>query len=53
MKMPRKATIILHIVKKNNDDTHESHSHSKVMNVLLKMSKEKHNQSKIHIDEFR
>ena len=53
MKMPRKATIIVHIINQNNEDTHESHNHSKFMNVLLKMSKKKYKHNKIHIDEFR
>ena len=52
MKMQGKA-IIAHIVKINNEDTHESHNYSKLMNVLFKMSKKMHNQSKIHIDDFR
>ena len=41
------------LLKQNNEDTHESHNHSKLMNVLLKMSKKKHKHNKIHIDEFR
>ena len=41
------------LLKQNNVDTHESHNHSKLMNVLLKMSKKKHKHNKIHIDEFR
>ena len=56
MKIPRKATITVYNIvkkKKNNGDTHESHNHSKLMTVLLKMSEKKHNQSKMHIDEFR
>ena len=41
------------LLKQNNEDTHESHIHSKLMNVLLKMSKKKHKHNKIHIDELR
>ena len=41
------------LLKQNNEDTHESHNHSKLMNVLLKMSKKKHKHNKIYINEFR